>query len=242
LEQEAPPAEAPEYKPFASEFDAIFPQRLGAEDADLPFAPHENVFNQQALQEESDIAFHDVLVEPMPEDLLAQARLSAKAALDRAENERMMRDGLFQARQSFSGIEGAPRPRYLIPVAAILLLALVATAALVMSERAKRLGEQLAANPMADKLPALPSLPSGAQPPAPSAQALADSRAAAAGNDQTAEIPSTPRAALPAPDKETAPRRIATAAGDPVVQQAAAGNPVALTILGLKALDGLGGM
>jgi localization factor PodJL len=42
-------------------------------------------------------------------------------------------------------------------------------------------------------------------------------------------------------DKDTAPRKIATAAGDHVVQQASAGNPVALAILGLKALDGTGG-
>jgi localization factor PodJL len=248
LDEEAPVAEPPALQPFAAEFDAIFPQRPDAEDTDLYFAPRESSFNPQpeALEDEADITFHDVLVEETPEDLLAQARLSAQAALDRAENERMAHDAHFHARQSLAGVEGRPRPRYLIPVAAVLLLAIVATAALVMSERAKRLGEQLAANPMADRLPALPSLPAGAQPPAPPPQALAESQAAGADNDQTAEISRTPRSTLqapPMPDQNPAPapKRMATMAGDRVIQQAGAGNPVALAILGLKALDGTGG-
>jgi localization factor PodJL len=115
-----------------------------------------------------------------------------------------------------------------------------------MSQRAKRLGEQLAAaNPVADKIPVLPALPA-AEPPA------SDTPASEPDGDQTAEIPPASHRIdqSAAPADANRPANIATAeaprtvtprtvAGpDRIVQLAMAGNPVALAILGLKALDG----
>lgn len=219
------------------------------EDGEMLFAARDPAFGPQDAQDD-DIAFTDVVVEPEPDDLLVQARLSAQAAADRAESERLIRLSAFH---TDAGREERTRPRYLVPALAACLVVMFTVAALVMSERARTLGEQLAAtNPVSDKVPVLPALPGGKETaPTP------DNSASGPENDQTAEIADTPRNALQtasdaaqtqaskpaslAPDAPKPPKTIASAGGDRVVQLASSGNPVALAILGLKALDGTGG-
>ncbi|HEX4634671.1 MAG TPA: hypothetical protein VH189_00720 [Rhizomicrobium sp.] len=239
----------------ASEPQEPIAQAPESEIKDIVFVPRDLDFNppRETPEDESDIAFLDVFVESKRDEVLAEARRSAQAALERAESERI--DRLSSLYENHTEVEDRPKSRYLIPVAAALLVAIVAITTLVMSERAKRLGEQLAANPTTDRLPALPALPDSAQSAAtPPAGISADSQVSGPDNDQTAEIAprNAARAAQPAetgtadaapvPDKNTPKtKNIALAAGDRVMLLANAGNPVALAILGLRALDGTGG-
>jgi localization factor PodJL len=175
---------------FASESEEPVPQEDALEDRHMAFAPRDYAFNPQAEEDEPDILFQDVIVESNPDALLAEARRSAQAALERAEDERIFRRPSFHAGEVATDDEESPRPRYWIPLAAILVLAIVASAALVLSQRAKRLGEELAAsNPVAEKIPVLPMLPPGKPMVAPAAGASASEP----DGDQTAEIPPTAR-------------------------------------------------
>jgi len=238
---------------FASGSEEPVPQEDALEDRHMAFAPRDYAFipQAQAEEDEPDILFQEVIVESNPDALLAEARRSAQAALERAEGERIFRRPSFHAGEVATDDEESPKPRYWIPLAAVLVLAIVASAALVLSQRAKRLGEELAAsNPLAEKIPVLPMLPPGKPMVAPAAGAPASEP----DGDQTAEIPPTARkvehatlsadanqpAAIAAPDaaKNVNRKTIASAGADRVVQLATAGNPVALTILGLKALEG----
>jgi localization factor PodJL len=126
------------------------------------------------------------------------------------------------------------------------------------------LGQQLAAsqseaakNPVLPALPANPRMAAAVAPEAP-----AENQTGGPENDQTGEIRPSPGgatrtktiiaqsqeasqpAAKPVPDKSAgkmaAPIKTASAAGDRVARLANAGNPVALAILGLRALDGAG--
>jgi localization factor PodJL len=253
--EDAPVVETPD----TSEPDVTMPaffyasqpeDAIAAEETRETGAPRDRL-NPPAQDEDPDILFRDIVVESNPDALLAEARRSAQVALERADHERIDRLSAFHSRQLEIALEDEKRPRYWIPLAAVLVVALVASAALIMSQRAKRLGEQLAAaTPATDKIPVLPSLPAG-QPMAPAAEAPAGEP----DGDQTAEIPPASHridsTAAPADANKTAtiataeaPRSVArkTAAGpDRVVQLANAGNPIALTILGIRALDGSGG-
>ncbi len=238
---------------FASEPEIFIPQEQEPEresEEMAPFAPRDYGFHplqeaEDKAEEEADIAFQEIFAESQRDDILAEAQRSAQAALERAENERITRLSSYHGGSDAADSEEKPRSRYLVPVAAILVVAIVATAALLMSQRAKRLGEQLAASsPMTDKIPVLPSLPAN-----PQIAAAPSARDSGPQNDQTSEIPSTSREIAqeaPATDPgkpaatTPAPRTVASAGGDRVVQLADAGNPMALTILGLRALDGTG--
>ena len=251
--QETAEQEPPVSAFFASEPEMFVPQEQepGHESEEMaPFAPRDYGFHplqdtEDKAEEEADIAFQEIFAESHPDDILAEAQRSAQAALERAENERITRLSSYRAGSETADDEEKPRSRYLVPVAAILVVAIVATAALFMSQRAKRLGEQLAASsPVTDKIPVLPSLPANPQiAAAPSAQDSGPQ------NDQTSEIPSTSRDTVqetPATDpgkpaaQTPGPKTVASAGTDRVVQLADAGNPMALTILGLRALDGTG--
>ncbi|HWY64086.1 MAG TPA: hypothetical protein VNX61_02650 [Rhizomicrobium sp.] len=234
---------------FASEPEISVPQEQepGRESEEMaPFAPRDYGFHPlQETEEESDIAFQAIFAESQRDDLLAEAQRSAQAALERAEDERIARLSSYHTGSDAADGEEKPRSRYLVPVAAILVVAIVATAALLMSQRAKRLGEQLAASsPVTDKIPVLPSLPAN-----PQIAAAPPARDSGPQNDQTSEIPSASRDTAqetPATDpgkpaaQTPAPKTVASAGTDRVVQLADAGNPMALTILGLRALDGTG--
>jgi len=220
----------------------IYPQEPEArhEDAALDFVP------QQPQDIEPYPEFDDVFVEPEPDHFLAQARLSAQAASERAESERVIRLSSFQA-EALEREEKA-RPRYLIPALVAALVVVMAATALMLSQRTKAPDQLIAANKPAAS-PVL-TAPAGVQASAlPLPQALTDKLAGAVQNDQaddvssigtqektdTAPTPSQQASAAPvAPEKIAAPK---PAANDRVVQLANAGNPVALAILGLKALD-----
>lgn len=216
---------------------------------EIAFAPRDHAFSPipDVEEDDSDIAFDNVFVEAEPDDLLAQARLSAQAAVDRAESERILRLSAFHAGPEKQ--EGT-RSRYLIPALAAALVVMFTVAALVMSQRARTLGEQLAAaNPTGDKIPGLPALPTNTRTEA-TPQTSSDNPTNGPESDQTAEIASTPRSTAQATratgaaaetTKTSAPKTVASATGDRVVQLAGAGNPVALAILGIRALDGTGG-
>jgi len=188
-----------------------------------------------------------IFLEPEPEDFLAQARRSAQAALERAERERIVRLSSFHSGPTEAAGEDRSRPRYLIPLLAASLVAIVATTAFVMSQRAKTLGAELAAaNSVTARSPELAALPRNPQ------SVVAPASEADAENDQTAEIkratgaagigqPAPADGVTSAPDKRVAIAAKTPATGDRVVQLANAGNPVALAILGLRALDGAGG-
>jgi len=231
---------------FTSQPEDPAVQEETLEGGDMDFAPRDHSFDPPSRPEEddADILFREIIVESNSDELLAAARRSAQAAMERAEGERILSS--FRSGPIEMDAEEPPRPRYWIPLAAVLVVALVASAAVIMSQRAKRLGEQLAAaNPVADKIPVLPALPA-AEPPA------SDTPASEPDGDQTAEIPPASHRIdqSAAPADANRPANIATAeaprtvtprtvAGpDRIVQLAMAGNPVALAILGLKALDG----
>jgi localization factor PodJL len=218
------------------------PEALHEDDAGaaLDFVP------QQPQDIEPYPEFDDVFVEPEPDHFLAQARLSAKAASEHAESERVIRLSSFQA-EALEREEKA-KPRYLIPALVAALVVVMAATALMLSQRTKAPDQLIAANKPAAS-PVL-TAPVGVQASAlPLPQALTDKLAAAVQNDQADDVSSIGTQektdAAPAPSQQAsaapmAPEKIAApkpAANGRMVQLANAGNPVALTILGLKALD-----
>ena len=202
-----------------------------------------------------------------PENFLAQARRSARAASEKAESERQTRFSGFRWGQNAATAEGEEkaRPRYLIPAIVALIVVLAAAAALVLSQRAR------APAPVPAQTAAKPAAPAFSVPNPPSSNdtqfVVAPQAGEASGNaddfrsqrSEPAASDNTPRTAAPvqqhpvrsapaspAPDTNNgtnnggAPRG-AGPSNDRVAQLANAGNPTALTILGLRALDGTGG-
>jgi localization factor PodJL len=252
---EAPYSEAPAYEtaPPADAFAAATPHgfsfEIPSDDGADPFAPPPD--------------FADVFADtPEPENFLTQARRSARAASEKAEGERRGRFAGFrwgnkEAAPAAEGDEEKTRSRLLIPVGVALLVALAAAAALILSQRAPTDPVQTAAVTRPTTGGPTYSVPS---PPesndtqfvvAPQAGSAAPGDA----NDydtqrsepQSGEAPPMAQRQVrnapvnPVPDGAT-PRAAASGApaGDRVIQMANAGNPIALTILGLRALDGTG--
>jgi localization factor PodJL len=234
-----------------------------------------------------------------PENFLAQARRSARAASEKAENEGRGRMSAFRWSQNAAESEEKARPRYLIPIVVALVVVLAAAAAFILSQRA-RVPEPMPAPRAAvpvTKIPTIPapagnnqlpttpqtenraagpsdagsaegfnaqrSQPDAAAPPAPVKQADVSTPTIKAvtvkpvpGNPMSVKpTPVEPTSVQPAPIKPAtvAPttvkpmpangttRSTPSAAMDRVIKMVNAGNPTALAILGLRALDGTNG-
>ena len=203
--------------------------------------------------------FEDVFAAPQaePENFLSQARRSARAAAEKAEGERRGRFSGFWSRNETAEGEEKARPRYLIPAVLGLLVVLAVAAGLVLMQRAKPVSGELAANKPAPNGPtySVPEPPDGQDTQfvvAPQAGNQAG-EAQQPGDDtdyttQRSEPAPQKRAALPLEQRDVrnapvnkVPDGRAPAGMDRVIQMANAGNPVALTILGLRALDGTNG-
>ncbi|HKU54198.1 MAG TPA: hypothetical protein VJP60_02455 [Rhizomicrobium sp.] len=227
-----------------------------------------------------------------PENFLAQARRSARAASEKAESEGHGRLSSFRWNPNEAAAEEKEKPRYLIPILVALLVVAAAAAALVLSQRAKisapaAISAPKPANTVSKIPPPIPTVPH--QNPvavAPQAGGTADvpSGGAVSGNAQDfrsqrsepaasdvappTSVPSmpssqtatpsasAPSASAPVPSPQTASVKSDPAAVsatsknapakapvslDRLTKLANAGNPVALTILGLRAVDGANG-
>ena len=250
---------------------------IGMDQGDAFAEPHGFTFDIPPEADADPFApppdFEEVFADaPEPENFLAQARRSARAAAEKAESERRGRfAGFFQ---KDAGAESEPRgkSRLLIPLAVALLVVAAASAALILNRRATE--PQQPAVPVAPAIPPVSPLPhagkdqfviapQGGAPDA--ATAKPDDKAGDKIGDATnfdtqrAEPTPAPKTAAPAaaplpvtkaPDTAAPKPAGNTATGNQgaatrpaaptakVIQLANAGNPVALTILGLKALDG----
>lgn len=242
---EPPPvAEAPPPAPHGFSFD--IPPEVPPAD---PFAPATD-FGPE---------FNEIFApaEPQPQDepenFLAQARRSARAASEKAESERRSRfAGLRWGKDEAAAESGEPaRNRYLIPSLLVVLVALAAAAGLMLMKT------QPTRPAPAPQFPAKPAAQGGPTFSVPEPPSGDDTQFVVApqGNAQDFTTqrsePVAPRTAQPleqrdvrsAPVKpvpDTAPAHAAPS-GDRVIQLANQGNPTALTILGLRALDGTGG-
>ncbi len=190
--------------------------------------------------------------EAEPENFLAQARRSARAASEKAETER--RTGLSGFRWGKeAATEGAEKakPRYVIPAIVALIVVLAAAAALVLSQRAKA-PVQTATKPNGPTftVPAPPGSDDTQFVVAPQANpgdtgGNADDFTSE--RSEPAESDNPPRTAMQQRDVRNAPvNRVpdgakAAPSADRLIQLANAGNPIALTIIGLRALDGTNG-
>ncbi|MDB5733675.1 MAG: hypothetical protein JWN16_312 [Alphaproteobacteria bacterium] len=205
--------------------------------------------------------FEDVFAAPQaePENFLSQARRSARAAAEKAEGERRGRFSGFWGKDAAAEGEEKAKPRYLIPALLGLLVILAVAAALVMMQRMKPTGVEVAASKPNPNGPtySVPEPPDGQDTQfvvAPQAGQAGGDQAQQPGDDtdyttQRSEPAPQKRTALPleqrdvrnAPVNKVPDGARAPASMDRVIQMANAGNPVALTILGLRALDGTNG-
>jgi localization factor PodJL len=246
-----PPA-YPEAPPVTDGFSGY-----GAEGAD--FAPQPGFeLPPEAGEPHADFAaqfgpeFADVLApQAEPENFLSQARRSARAASEKAESERRGLRGFRWSQSTPAANAGEkPRPRYLVPALLALIVMVAAAAGLLLSQRARpgNVAPPPAPAQTADKGPTY-TVP---EPPGDNdTQFVVAPQLPAAPESQEASREQGPRrTALPLQQREVrnAPvnpvpdgRTKAPAGADRVIQMANAGNPVALTILGLRALDGTGG-
>ncbi|HEX4026693.1 MAG TPA: hypothetical protein VHX18_03675, partial [Rhizomicrobium sp.] len=158
---EAPPfAEPPAYEPAAHEpppFPAFGNEPDGAFTA--PGTPHG--FSFDIPPDTSDPFapppdFADVFADtPQPENFLAQARRSARAASEKAESERRGRFAGLWSKDEAAEVEEKPKPRYLVPLLVVLIVVALTAAALVLNQRAKQ--NAIAANKAAATAPAAPA-------------------------------------------------------------------------------------
>ncbi len=218
-----------------------------------PFAPE---FAPEFSPEFSDV-FAEAPAEP--ENFLSAARRSARQASEKAEGERRSRFAGFRwggeaaapVAQDEAQSQAKARPRYLVPVLVALLAVLVLAAGLVLSQR---MGVTPAPAPApeaaAEKGPtfSVPAPPDGTETQYVVSPSGSEDNYVQMPRD---EAPPPPRTAAPLQQRDVrnapvssvpdaAPPR-APASGDRVIQMANAGNPIALTILGLRALDGTNG-
>jgi localization factor PodJL len=261
-----PSIEEPEAQEFSAE-EPIEPAAIAALDIaqiypQEPAVRHDEGTRDFALpQEPRDIEpypeFDDVFAEPEPDHFFTRARLSAQAASERAESERVTRLSSFHA--EVADREEKTRSRYLIPTLVAALVVILAGTALIMSQRVKA-PEQLIAASKPAASPVLTAPPAGVQASAlPLPQALTDKLAGQTESNLPDDVSSigtqaqsnaksdappaqSQQASAAPPDKsaDTSPAKSAApkiAANDRVALLANAGNPVALAILGLKALD-----
>jgi localization factor PodJL len=276
---------------------------------DVPPQTHQDAAQEESFTPDFEDVFdetprHEPYFEEAgtePENFLAQARRSARAASEKAENEGRGRLSAFRwnpnEAASEAPAEEKEKPRYLIPILVALLVVAAAAAALVLSQRAK-----LPASVPAPKLASTVSKGPAASPPAPpknietqlapqaespaglpssgNAQDFSSQRSEPAASDvppaalaiskpasQGAPSAVTPPAAASGPQKATSAQSAPSApvaknvtpataapataksapakapvAPDRVSKLANAGNPIALTILGLRAVDGTNGV
>jgi localization factor PodJL len=204
--------------------------------------------------------FNEVFAEP--ENFLTAARRSARAASEKAESERRGRFAGFRWGKDEAAAEGEEKEkrRYVVPAILALLVVLAVAAGLVlMRQQPKPADQQFPAKPAAQGGPtfSVPEPPDGDDTQfvvAPQAGGEASNQG---GNpdDYTTQRsePVPPRTAMPLQQRDVreAPvnrvpdggaRGVSGAqGGERVIALANQGNPVALTILGLRALDGTGG-
>ncbi|HEY8253071.1 MAG TPA: hypothetical protein VIG39_00440 [Rhizomicrobium sp.] len=256
---EPPPVEDAAFAPLPP-VDAFTPHGftfdVPPEDSADPFAPAPEFAPE----------FPDVFADaPQPENFLAQARRSARAAAEKAESERRGRfAGFFQ--KETDADEEKPRSRLLIPLIVALIVVAAGAAALILSRRASAPEQPVVTRPAAPVRPSAPPPPASTVPSAvapqnvtpPSSGATTDnSKTGDAKNFQTQRAepkpqqaaqqrlptPATPhpvKSAPVSPAAQSVPTRLAAPPVDKVAQLANAGSPAALTILGLRALDGTG--
>jgi len=210
-------------------------------DDEIIFADQEFEPRKDTPEIEPFADFDGAFAEPEPDDILAQARRSALEAMERAEGERLIRLSSFRADPLGAEREEKARSKYLLPALAASLVVMFTVAALMLSHRERISETQLTAANTANV-----PLPSSAPPVSPT-----ETMAGGADNDHTAEIAParddtrTETVATPPESRKLAADRGVSMASqsaprtsDRVAQLANAGNPVALAIIGLKALDG----
>jgi localization factor PodJL len=250
--------------------DMVEPASLSgfASEAAHPFAdagiPHDFAFDipPQPSDEIAPPEFDDMFVDkPEPENFLAQARRSARAASEKAESEGRSRLSAFRWNKDLAVGDENSRPRYLLPALVVALVVVTAVAALVLYHRAQN--SDVATTHATRPATATGSGNSHSNPSRGGAPFVPVPQAGQNGNEQNfatqrsepdsqdgpsqAATPSSQNEALNAPvnpapqtaNPNTAQPNNATI--DKVIQLANAGNPIALTILGLRDLDGTGG-
>jgi localization factor PodJL len=211
--------------------------------------------------------FAEVFADPEPENFLSQARRSAREASQKAESERRGRFAGFRWGASAAEGEEKAKPRYLVPAVVALLVVLIAAAALFLSQRASvptpvKPSETAAAKGPTYSVPSPPDADDTQFVVAPQANEDNSGSADDYSTQRSPDEPTAPpRTAMPLQQRQVrnapvnpvpdgAPQQVASAAPrghagsvpmDRVIQMANAGNPIALTILGLRALDGTGG-
>jgi localization factor PodJL len=234
-----------------------------AEATDAFATPHGFTFDIPAEAPPDPFApppeFADVFADaPEPENFLAQARRSARAASEKAESERRGRFAAFRwSKDAAAEGEEKAKPRYLLPVLVALLVVVAAAATLVFSQHASK--PDVAAAPTTH--PATASGPTYSVPSPPDANDTQFVVAPQAGGQPQGDEKNydtqrsepdyqdnPPRTAAPLKQRDVRNAPVnpvpdgananAPAPNDKVIQLANAGNPVALTILGLRALDG----
>jgi localization factor PodJL len=207
--------------------------------------------------------FADVFADaPEPENFLAQARRSARAASEKAESEHRSRFAGFRWSKEAAAAQGEEKakPRYLLPALVAMLVVVAAAAALVLSQHAKQ--PDVATTPVTR--PATANGPTYSVPSPPDSNdtqfVVAPQAGAQQGDEKNYDTQRSepdsqdarPHTAMPLkprdvrnvpvnPVPEGAKAGTAAPSADKVIQLANAGNPIALTILGLRALDGTNG-
>ena len=200
--------------------------------------------------------FEDVFAAPgqdgaEQENFLSQARRSARAAAEKAEGERKGRLSGFRWGKDAAAADGEEKakPRYLIPAVLGLLVVLAAAAGLVLMQRAKPAAEVAKVNPNGPTY-SVPEPPGGADTQFVVAPQAGGQEQPGDQNDystQRSEPAPQRRTALPLEQRNVRNAPVNTvpdggkAGAERVIQLANAGNPIALTILGLRALDGTNG-
>ena len=203
--------------------------------------------------------FEEVFADaPQPENFLAQARRSAREASEKAESERL---GAFRWSKDIANLgEEKTRSRYLLPALVAMLVVVAAAAALILSQRARH--SEVVATSVTHRTTA--KSPTYRVPSPPNSYDTQFVVAPQAGSQQGDEKNFSTQRSEPAsqdvqqhtaaplnqhdvrnapvnPVTQTAKPASTAPAADKVAQLANSGNPVALTILGLRDLDGTNG-
>lgn len=181
VKSEAPPFELPAHEPPAYEPPPVALAALDDEidsfSAPPAFAfdtpPQADSGHAESFTPDFDDVFEET-VRPVFEErpvedgesdnFLAQARRSARAASEQAENEGRGRLSSFRGNPNEAVAEEKDKPRYLIPILVVLLVLAAAAAAFVLSQRAKAPAPTPVPRPAATaSKPSLPALPDGDQ-------------------------------------------------------------------------------
>ena len=229
---------APPHAPSGFTFD--IPPEPGAPD---PFAPAQEMGPELAGNFEA----------PEADNFLTQARRSARAATEQAETERKGRfAGLRWNRTAPAEDEEKSRPRYLIPAALGLVTVLALAVGLMMTQRGAPTGDQTTTradtgtgptysvpNPPNSDDTQFVVAPQAGEQQVGDAEDFTSARSEPQGSSDPAplqqrDVRNAP--VKPVPDAPAGARGV-----ERVIQLANGGNPIALTILGLRALDGTNG-